>query len=141
MSFELHLLISSGTVVKKVRKGGVFLFSYNFILAKLGFSYVLIALVTLCSNENWKQRKMPCLSSGCSCGGVLLFQYSAVIPVFRRCSVVFRLFYWCSTFRCSVFRCSWFYSMPFFKNQNLTFFASFIISMLRMTNSFFCFQK
>ena len=35
LSFELHLLVSSAAVVKKVRKVGVFSFSYNFLLAKV----------------------------------------------------------------------------------------------------------
>ena len=34
LSFQLHLLVSSATVVKKVRKGGVFSFSHKFLLAK-----------------------------------------------------------------------------------------------------------
>ena len=35
-----------------------------------------------------------------------VIRYSVVIPVFHRCSVVFRLFRRCSAFRCSKFRCS-----------------------------------
>ena len=54
LSFQLYLLVSSSTVVKKVRKRGVFSVSYNFLLAKflVGFSYLFIALITLDSNEN-----------------------------------------------------------------------------------------
>ena len=50
--------------------------------------------------------KMPCLSSGSSFCGVLLFWYSVVVLWCSGYSVVFCIL--C----CSVFQCSCFYSMP-----------------------------
>ena len=82
LSFQLHLLGNSATVLKKVRKGGVSSFSYNFLLAK----FLSRILLPVHRSDNLKVTKMPCLSLGSSFCGVPLFWYSLVFGLFCCCS-------------------------------------------------------